>query len=171
VLRAARLQPLAYRDLDVWGVWLTTCAHYHSITREATGKTYGVLPRGLAFLVGCDWDAPTPLGHPWGTLATVRDLWASPLAQESRFYWDFESQESPRVVTDCQKTRSECAGQRFESVRRLQRNSHDSVVSSDTNDKGADNSDRQKQLRLEATTSTSKLVFFWDYFGDLMLDV
>ncbi len=41
-----------------------------------------------------------PLGHPWGTLATVRGLLSSPQSRNPQFHWDFETQETPRIVGD-----------------------------------------------------------------------
>ncbi len=57
----------------------------------------------------------SPLGHHWGTLATVNGSRDSLPPQESRLSWDFEPDDTPRIVGDFQETHSECAGHRFES--------------------------------------------------------
>jgi putative PIN family toxin of toxin-antitoxin system len=46
------------------------------------------------------------LGHPWGTLATVRDLHASPLSQKLDFTGILRPLETSRIVGDLPKTRS-----------------------------------------------------------------
>jgi hypothetical protein len=40
------------------------------------------------------------LGHPWGTLATVRSLQTFRASQKFRYHKDFETQETPRISED-----------------------------------------------------------------------
>lgn len=51
-------------------------------------------------------DGVFSLGHPWGTLATVRDLRDSPQSQKSRYFADSETQKTPWIAGDSQKTHS-----------------------------------------------------------------
>jgi hypothetical protein len=55
---------LAYRDLDVWGVRLTTCVRYHSIIRRGLARLMASCHENLLFL----WDAIGMRLILWGTL-------------------------------------------------------------------------------------------------------
>jgi hypothetical protein len=47
-----------------------------------------------------------PLRHAWGTPATVTRLRDSLPPRESRYFADFETQETPRLVGDSPRTHS-----------------------------------------------------------------
>ncbi len=57
-------------------------------------------------LMACGFAWVFSLGHPWGTLATVRDPADSLPSQKSRYFADSGTQETPRIVGDSRRTHS-----------------------------------------------------------------